>query len=94
MEIPSISELVEGDRGGEVLEAVLAEVLQLDRAGLEQRDGGGGEDDLAAVGGAHDPCGAVDVEADVLGRVERGLAGVDPDPDPDRAAVEPAHRLG
>ena len=33
------------------------------------------------------------VEADVFGWVERGLAGVDPDADPDRAAVESAHRL-
>ena len=72
---------------------MLAELLQLDRARLEQRDGRRGKDDLAAVGGAHDAGGAVDVEADVLGRVERGLAGVDPDPDPDRAAVEPTHRL-
>ena len=32
---------MEGDRGGEIFEAVLAELLQLDRAGLEQRNGGG-----------------------------------------------------
>ncbi len=65
------------------------EILQLDRAGVEQGDGRRREDDLPAVRRAHDPGGTVHVDADVLGWVERGLAGVDPDPDPDRAAVEP-----
>ena len=70
--------LAHGSRG-EVLEAVLAEVLQLERVRLEQCHRRGRQHHLPAVRGTHDPRGSVNVHADVLGRVESGLAGVDTD---------------
>ena len=86
------SELVDAFGCVEVFEAVVAEVLQL-HVTVEQLGGVAGEDDLAAVRGAHDAGGAVDVDPEVVGRIQRRLAGVDPDPDPDRAAVQSVHRL-
>ena len=44
--------------------------------------------------GAHDACGAVHIEADVLRWVERRFAGVDPDADADGAGIEFLHRFG
>ena len=41
-----------------------------------------------------DPRSSVDVDPDVLRRIEPRLAGVDPDADPDRARPEAGHRLG
>ena len=75
--------------GAQVLEAVLAEVCELERVRLEQCDRRGRQHHLPAVRGAHDPRGSVHVHAHVLGRVERGLAGVDADADADRSRLYP-----
>ncbi len=88
----SAPELIEALGRREAVEAVLAEVLE-EMVGVEQPRCLAREDDLAAVRRAHDPSASVHVDSDVPRRVERRFAGVDPDPDPDRAPVEALHRL-
>ena len=85
-------ELEEPLRRGEILEAVLAEVADLE-ALVEQVAGRAGEQRLPAVRRRHDPRRPVDVEPDVLRRVEDRLAGVDAHPDPDRPALERLERF-
>ena len=91
-------QLVDPLRLPDVLEPMLAEVGELVVvANGYRRDGFGGQDDLSAVGRVHDPRRAMDVEPDVLRRVQRGSTGVDPHADRDQAAVELgdglAHRI-
>ena len=78
---------------GNVLVAVLAEVGQRERA-AEQVCSLAREHDLTSVGASHDPGGAVDVEADVLGWIEPRPARVDADADPDWDRVERDDGLG
>ena len=56
---------------------------------LEQRAGRLGEQDLAAVAGVADACGAVDGDAVVLVGCDRSLARVDSHPDTGLLAVRP-----
>ena len=82
------SELVEALRRRQVLEAVLAEVAQLNGR-VEQPSRRLRDQNLPAVPGAHDPRRTVDVEADIpLFRHDR-LARVDPDSNPYRSLREP-----
>ncbi len=85
-------ELEEPLRRREILEAVLAEVADLE-ALVEQVAGRAAEQRLPAVRRRHDPRRPVDVEPDVLRRVEDRLARVDADADPDRPALERRERL-
>ena len=71
----ALSELVEPEWLAEILEAVLAEVAEL--GALQQALRRLGEDDLAAVSGRADACGAVHVQSDVALGGDRGLARVD-----------------
>ena len=88
-----LAELEEAFCADQVLQPVLAEIAD-GCVGLEERARRLGENDLAAVGGAGDPRGAVDVDADVpLVRNDR-LAGVDSHADPDRTPLKRAARLG
>ena len=64
----------------QVLEPALADVAQR-KLTREQLAGRLREEHLAALGGAHDPGGAVDVEAGEELAVARGLARVKPDAD-------------
>ena len=65
------SQLVDGDRLGDVLEAVLAQIGE-DEAG-DGVAGGAGQDDLAAVAARGDPCCEVELSAHVarLGQEDR-----------------------
>ena len=60
------AELVETERGGQILEPVLAEIAEWKRSGLEQGRGRRREQDLASVSRSRDPRRSVDVEADVV----------------------------
>ena len=60
---------------------------------LDELSGTRADDDLAAVGRAHDASCEVDIHAHVLGRIEAGRAGVDADPDPDWAFFQARHRF-
>jgi hypothetical protein len=86
-------ELVEPLGPVEVLQPVMAEVVQHRHAGLGAHGGqGGGRDQhLAAVGGRADPGGPVQVHPDVVVVGDRRRAGVDPHPHPQD---DPARPLG
>ncbi len=75
-----VPELVETLRGGEVLEAMVAEVAEV-RFGVEQLPRRLREENLPAVTGAHDPRRSVHVGTDVALVREDRLTGVDADPD-------------
>ena len=80
-----VAELVDALGRREVLEAVLAEVGQLDvdEAGGRRRD-----EHLAAVTGGGDAGGPMHVVADVALLCQQRRPGVQPDPHPDRARSE------
>ena len=86
------AELVQPLRLGQVFQSVLTEVAH-EHPLVEQRPRRLAQQHLAAVSSGHHPRRAVHVEPDVLGRVEDRLSRVDPHPDPDRPALERAHRL-
>ena len=96
-EVP-LSELVQADRLGEVLQPLLAEVVQGKRRGPEDTCGRGGEDYLPSVARLGDTRRTVHVQADVPPPVEERLARVQPGPDAERALgelfVDPLCRLG
>ena len=73
-------ELVQALRRAQVLEAVLAEVSERRRAGVEKVRRRLGQEYLASVPCAHDPRRPMDVEADVSLVRHDGLAGVEADP--------------
>ena len=79
-------------RAAEVLEPELAEVAQA-RAGREaigaERGGGRRQQDLAAVTDGHEPGGAVDRRAEVVGAASLGVARVERHPDVERAGLAP-----
>jgi hypothetical protein len=75
------ADLEEPNGRRDVLQAVLAEVAQLE-LGAEERLRRIREDDLAAVAGRRDARRPVDVEADVVLVRDSRLPGVDPDPHP------------
>jgi hypothetical protein len=77
----------------QILQPVLAEIAELERSWLEQRDRRGRHEHLPAVGGAHDPGRAMDVDADVLRRIQRRLARMDSDANADRSTLQPGQRL-
>ena len=89
---PSIGQLPQVLRAGEVLEPMLTEVGEAD-AGRQApgRDGLGcaGHQHLAAVAGCRDARGAVDVQSNVVVAAERPLAGVEAHPDPDAHPLRP-----
>lgn len=69
---------------GQVLQAVPSEVAQLDpvcthRCG-DQCPGGCRDDDLSPVGRSRDPCGSMDVDADVAVLVALRFSGVQAHP--------------
>ena len=74
-------------RSGDVLEPVLAEIAERQIGGelaVDELGRAVGEERLAAVGGAHDAGGVVDVEAGVEAVGLHRLAGVEADADHDR----------
>ena len=87
-----LAELVDPLRRGQILEAMLAEIVQAldaDEAGRRGRD-----ERLSAVTARRDPCGAVYVGADVpLGGKQR-RAAVNSDANPDRPTGQASDRLG
>ena len=85
-----MSELVEPLRCRQVFQPVQAEIA---RVHLDQPVGALRQQHLATVGRAHDPRRPMHIHAHVLGRIEARLARVDPDPQPDQAGFESAHRL-
>src|SRR5262245_12003656 len=87
------AELVEANRRGEILEPVLAEVAQLDRAGFEEAGGGGAEDGLTAVAGRRDAGGPMNVGADVTTLVKERFTAVQTGADADRAGQPLLDRL-
>jgi hypothetical protein len=67
---------------GQVAKPMLPEVAELDSVGHAPLDHGAGrvrDHDLPAVGGGHDPGGAVEVEANVAGVRDACFAGVETD---------------
>jgi hypothetical protein len=83
---PTLAELVDPLRRGQVLQPVLAEIEQLvrvDELARRLRD-----EHLPAVADGGDPSGAVDVEADVSLLGDTRLAGVDPHAHTDRSVAE------
>ncbi len=88
-------DLVEALGLGQVLELVLAEVVEA-RARrhrpADQRAGRLRHEDLAAMCGRHDPRRSVDVDAHVDAGGQLGLAGMDPDTDLDDGASCPRLR--
>ena len=84
----TVSELVDALRRGEVLESVLAKILQLE---LDKLCGRGRDEHLAAVAGGRDAGGTVHVVSDVSLPGHEWRAGVETD-----ANVGPAgpQRLG
>ena len=86
------AELVDPLGRGEVLEAVLAEVVQVDR--VDEPGGGGREEDLAAVAAGGDARGAVDVDADVALVGEERRAAVEAHAHADRPGRELLGRGG
>ena len=95
-EVP-VSQLVQADRLGQVLQPLLAEVVQGKRRRPENTHGRGGEDDLPSVARLGDARRTVHVQADVPLVVEEGLARVQPGPDAERALgellVDPSYRV-
>ncbi len=82
-------------RAAEILEPVLPEIPQrgvVGRVLTHERDGRGREQDLAAVPGGHEPCGAVDRRAEVVVAAALRPAHVQPHPDTERTGLAP--RLG
>ena len=59
---------------------------------LNQDAGRIGEDHLSAMPCGGDPCGSVDIEADVRPTVDDAPAGVQADANPDRRAIRPLRR--
>jgi hypothetical protein len=86
----SLPELEDRDRLGEVLQAVLAEILH---GVVHVLLGCPREQHLAAVAGAHHARGLVDVRPHVLRWIRYRFARVDPDSDPDGAGFQTAHRF-
>src|ERR1700694_2743086 len=60
---------------------------------IAQRPRGFGDEHLAPVAGRRHPCGAMDVEPEILVPDESGLAGVDTDPYAHGAALRPFMRV-
>jgi hypothetical protein len=86
------TDLVQPDRLAEILEPVLAEIAEVDRR-VEQVPRRLREENLTAVRDGGDPRRAHDVDPDVAVTGEPRLAGVDPDPDPERGRRERILRL-
>ena len=82
-----VPELVETLRGGEVLEAMVAEVEEV-RCGVEQLPRRLREENLPAVARAHDPRRTVHVGTDVALVRDDRLTGVDADPDSHGTSLE------
>ena len=80
-----IAELEEGNRLGEVLQPVLAELAQVVRDELPRRLR---DENLAAVPDCGDPGAAMNVETDVPLLGDDCLACVEPHPHPDRAVCK------
>jgi hypothetical protein len=78
---------MDGDRVGEVLQAVLAEIDELG-VGVDERPRLARDENLAAVAGGRDPGAQVDVGSDIAAVGEGGCAGVDADPDVERTRGE------
>jgi hypothetical protein len=86
------AELVEVKGLGQVLQPVLAEVVQLERR-VDQIARRLREENLAAVPHGGDARSADDVDTDVAVVGQRGLAGVNANPDPERRLREGELRL-
>ena len=85
-------ELKQAFRLGQVFEAMQAEVFQRQprwQRVINQRPGGFRNEHLPAMAGARHPGGSMDVQADIFVADDRCLPRVQPDTDPDRAAVRP-----
>src|SRR5690349_15000840 len=83
------AELIETLRAGQILEAVLAQVVELELSG-DQVTSRLTENRLATVSGGHDPRRPVDVHPDVVLCDKEWLTGVDADADMDGALIWPA----
>ena len=81
-----LAQLIHPLRRGQILEAMLAEILQ--SIGLHERGRRGGDEHLAAVSGRCDPGGAVDVDPDVPFLGEQRRTGVHPHTHLDRAVPQ------
>ncbi len=77
-------------RSGEILEAVLAKIGHGDVDTLSRRLR---QQHLPALSRTHQAGRPVYVDPHVLGWIEPRLAGMDTDADPDRAVLQPRHRL-
>ena len=73
----------------QVVDAQVAEARPVRQVVTSTRDRRRGYEHLAAVAGAHDAGGTVDVDAHVVGRSQRDGPGVDAHPHPDHAVGRP-----
>src|SRR5207253_4139185 len=87
------AELVETERGRQILEPVLAEIAEWKRSGLQQGRGRRREQDLASVSRRRDPRRPVDVEADVVVVRNERLARVQAHANTDRCRRKARLRL-
>ena len=73
----------------QVVDAQVAEARPVRQVVTSTRDRRRGHEHLAAVAGAHDAGGTVDIDAHVVGRSQRDGPGVDAHPHPDHAVGRP-----